>query len=334
MSTDADRDLSRLYRAGAREEPPTWLDETILSAAGSDSAQVHSRASAPGRRLRWQAPLALAAVLTLAVSLALVVEGELEQTRASRPSMPVQVPPPAAEIGGQSKARSQAPDAAPGQDRRHEPDPLPATNSAPSATPEIQAHPAWQMQRSVPDAMERRAVEERAAKRQDSPAGAAPAPPVAAASIAVAPSPPAQVSREPRVESGAESGVGPRPSDPATSTDKSVESESRSHRADRDRRVAVPDTKRERAPVGDEPGRVLPQPRAGASAPVPGPQASNPARQRIGATQDAADTATTPEQWLREIEQLRRDGQEELARTRLDQFRKRFPDYPLPESLQ
>jgi hypothetical protein len=67
---------------------------------------------------------------------------------------------------------------------------------------------------------------------------------------------------------------------------------------------------------------------------VPGPQAANPARQRIGATQDAADTATTPEQWLREIEQLRRDGQEELARTRLDQFRKRFPDYPLPESLQ
>jgi len=333
VSTDADRELSRLYRAGAREEPPAWLDETILSTAGSDPTQVHSRASVPGRRLRWQAPLALAAVLTLALSLALVVEGELEQTRASRPSMPAQVAPPAAEIGGQSEARSQPPDAAPGQDRSHEPDPLPATKSAPSATSEIQAHPAWQMQRSVPDKMERRA-EERAAKRQDSPAGAAPAPPVAAASSAVAPLPPAQASREPRVESGAESGVGPRPSDPGTSADKAVESESRSHRADRDRRVAVPDAKRERAHVGDEPGRVLAQPRAGASAPVPGPQASNPARQRIDATQDAADTAMTPEQWLREIEQLRRDGQEELARTRLDQFRKRFPDYPLPESLQ
>jgi hypothetical protein len=42
----------------------------------------------------------------------------------------------------------------------------------------------------------------------------------------------------------------------------------------------------------------------------------------------------TPEQWLLEIEQLRRDGQEELARARLDQFRKRFPDHPVPESWQ
>jgi hypothetical protein len=79
---------------------------------------------------------------------------------------------------------------------------------------------------------------------------------------------------------------------------------------------------------------VLAEPGASASSPVLRPQAPNPAGQRVEPTQERADAVMTPQQWLREIEQLRRDGQEELARARLDQFRKRFPDFPLPESLQ
>jgi hypothetical protein len=56
--------------------------------------------------------------------------------------------------------------------------------------------------------------------------------------------------------------------------------------------------------------------------------------QRFEHTAEQQDARKTPEQWLREIEQLRREGRAEQARARLDQFRKRFPDYPLPPSLQ
>lgn len=336
MSTDADQDLSTLYRAGAREEPPTWLDETILSAAGSPSAQAETRAK-PNRRLRWQAPLALAAVLTLAVSLTLLVDGELEQTPASRPSLPLQVAPSASEGGGQSDTESlQAPDAAFGQDRRHEPDPSPATKAAPSTTPETETPSRSPMRRTVPDAIQHEADEQVATKRRRPATGAVPSPPDAASSSATSPppSPPSQISRERSVESFAEAGIEPRSSDRGTAAGRAAEHESRANREDRPARSAAPDAKRERAPGLGESGKVRAEPRASASSPVPSPQAQNPAGQRVEPTPEHADAVVTPQQWLREIEQLRRDGQEELARARLDQFRKRFPDYPLPESLQ
>jgi hypothetical protein len=334
VSSDADRDLSTLYRAGAREEPPTWLDETILSAAGSSSAQVGMRAK-PNRRLRWQAPLALAAVLTFAVSLALLVEGELEQKPASRPSLPAQVAPSTSESGGQFDTESrQAPDAGFGQDRRHEPDPSPSTKAAPSATPETKALSRSPMRRTVPDDVQHEADEQLAAKRRHPATGAVPAPPGAASSSTASPSPPSQITRERSVESPTEAGIEPRSSDRGTAAGRAVERESRGNRDDRPLRSVVPDAKRERAPALGESGEVLAEPRASASSPMPSPQAPNTADQRVEPTREHADAVMTPQQWLREIEQLHRDGQEELARARLDQFRRRFPDYPLPKSLQ
>jgi len=41
-----------------------------------------------------------------------------------------------------------------------------------------------------------------------------------------------------------------------------------------------------------------------------------------------------PEQWLKRIEQLRKDGKVTEAQASLDEFRKRFPAYPLPEGLK
>src|SRR5690606_28610508 len=37
VTDEADRDLSRLYRAGAREEPPPWLDAKLIAAAAEAS---------------------------------------------------------------------------------------------------------------------------------------------------------------------------------------------------------------------------------------------------------------------------------------------------------
>ena len=246
MSTDADRDLSRLYRAGAREEPPTWLDQAILTAADGEHAQPAMEAS-PGRRVRWQAPLALAAVLTLAVSLALLVEGELEQQKPTSQPLPAQIAPPPAESDPAPSAPSSA----------HE------QRAEPVAEPIITAPPA-----GVPDAGEITGSARQAPREQ--------------------------------------------------------------YRM----RPALPEATRERARVGSDSSKALAEPQAGASAPAPHLQAPSSAPPRIEASQEQADAVLTPQQWLREIEQLRRDGREELARIRLDQFRKRFPEYPLPESMQ
>ena len=75
MNENPDRDLSRLYRAGARELPPRWLDEAVLDQTIQKGAPAKSAGRQPAR-MPWRAPFALAAVLVLAVSLALVVDHE------------------------------------------------------------------------------------------------------------------------------------------------------------------------------------------------------------------------------------------------------------------
>jgi len=47
-----------------------------------------------------------------------------------------------------------------------------------------------------------------------------------------------------------------------------------------------------------------------------------------------ADDALSPEQWLQRIERLRKDGKVSEAQASFDEFRKRFPAYPVPETLK
>lgn len=60
-------DLSRRYRALANEEPDKSLDQTILQAAKHTPARATKRMRAPN--VSWFAPLSMAAVLVLMVSL-------------------------------------------------------------------------------------------------------------------------------------------------------------------------------------------------------------------------------------------------------------------------
>jgi len=75
VSRDENSKLSSMYRAGAREQPPRWLDERVLAAAARET-----RPSLAGRVLDalhgWQMPLGLAAVMALTVSLTLTMQAE------------------------------------------------------------------------------------------------------------------------------------------------------------------------------------------------------------------------------------------------------------------
>jgi hypothetical protein len=70
-----------------------------------------------------------------------------------------------------------------------------------------------------------------------------------------------------------------------------------------------------------------------AATPAPAPRELAPAAPAaLGKFERNADL--TPEKWLERIEELRRQGKLDEARASLAEFRKRYPDYRLPESLR
>jgi hypothetical protein len=68
------------------------------------------------------------------------------------------------------------------------------------------------------------------------------------------------------------------------------------------------------------------------AAPVAKPLALPPASQMAGTVQAYADLP--PAKWLERIEELRKRGKFEEAKTSLAEFKQRYPDYPLPASLK
>jgi hypothetical protein len=69
------------------------------------------------------------------------------------------------------------------------------------------------------------------------------------------------------------------------------------------------------------------------AAPAPAaPQAALAPALAVGGREGTVDLA--PEKWLERIEELRKQGRLDEAKTSLAEFRKRYPDYQLPDSLR
>lgn len=105
---------------------------------------------------------------------------------------------------------------------------------------------------------------------------------------------------------------------------------------------AQPEFKRERqaaaargftpdpAPAARDQARAMEQP-ARESAPVAGARAPEAARADALLRKPLAEEP--PEKWLERIAELRRAGKHDEADKALEEFRKRYPDYKLPESV-
>jgi hypothetical protein len=71
-----------------------------------------------------------------------------------------------------------------------------------------------------------------------------------------------------------------------------------------------------------------------AAAPAPSPPQAKPASPAVAPSKIERPAELTPEKWLERIEELRKLGRLEEAKTSFAEFRKRYPDYRLPESLR
>ena len=69
----------------------------------------------------------------------------------------------------------------------------------------------------------------------------------------------------------------------------------------------------------------------------PAPQARLEAqatmRQKAAIGAASAYSAASPEQWLQAIDDLKRQGRHDEAERELAEFRKRYPDYRIPEAI-
>lgn len=156
----SDPELSALYQATPKVEPPAALDERILSAARAAVTPRPAPAIPRFRTFRfWAAPVALAATLILAVGLTPL----LYQASQPSPALDMQTPPavkPAAEADAANRQELKAADRA-----------LPAAPAAAPAAPQPSFSPAPMEQRkadslqSAPASVKEEAAQPRQAPR-------------------------------------------------------------------------------------------------------------------------------------------------------------------------
>ena len=287
-------DLSRLYRDAVRPEPSQALDEAILAAARDAAGGRPQGAQKSRSTRRWSVPFALAATVLLTVSVTLMVHDEQQVGDASL-AVPATVPArPEAESATESANSS-------------------ATGSA---TRSAKSRPETQAETQRVEPLAKPAYLPTPAERRNAA--------VAGAGVVTAPAPaPAQTS-----------------ADLPSSTSSFAR-----ERADKMAQPAhqpAPAAQGALATDATAPGGSIKAEMA-ASAPAPAvatPRAleksrafSSSIRQEAEAGNSASDEKS-PERWIVEIRALKRIGRTPAAEAMLIEFRKRFPDYKLPDDLK
>jgi len=306
---ERDSELSHIYKEGGWPEPRRQIDQAILAASRRAARREHSFVR------RWSPGFALAATVVLSVTLLFrMSEEKPDDTLYSLP-IPDQR---AAPVAGESRSvEERKPDAAA----------KPPPTSKPRATPQ----PA----RAVGSVAARKSVP------ASKPAARAPAPP-RPITPAAKPAPverPAPAARATPVPQAA----------PAASALKKEASET--VRADRLEPVPEPRSQSQSAPEAAPTRESRPK----ASAPLPSvpprtvePFAQPAAPAAAGAASgapEASDTAAeivirrsglerSPQAWIEAIRELKTEGRIDEAGRELADFRKRYPDYALPEDFR
>jgi hypothetical protein len=313
--------LQRRWRERAEDEPAPALDESVRAAARR-AVKHRGRASHPAFTARWRVPLSIAALVVISTTVTLMVA----ERRAHVPDAGF-APPPAAMVE-------------------------PAVPTAPSpvapATPE-----APQAQKSKPAP---RLSAPSAAKRS---ADAEPAPGSASGEVAEPERPRTDAPKELAKTGPADLGAGvARPAQPAPAERDALKDEApaRDLRAQpavpaREGPTAPPQATSAEAQLREAPaGPAAGAPAASAErkADAPAVPATAPAKEmrsrRLQRAEPSAQSMQSedadlsvqndPQRWVERIRALRAAGKLEQAQASLREFRKRYPDYPLPSDLE
>jgi hypothetical protein len=309
-----DHTLSRIYREGAWPEPSRQIDQAIVAAARRAAREQHSFAR------RWAPPFAVAA--TVLLTSALVLKVVREQPEAVATSAPESAP--------RAKAFAPEPKAAETKPAPPPPQSVPAPQGFSSTMDAGEAERLERARRDLglrdlqstgsPPAANKAAPAPRAApatkKESAEPARAAdsvqrradpPQIPQAAAPISVF---------------GATPPSAPAPAQPARAVAKPAQPFTQN---------AIPAAPRAEAAA------------APPAAQVPSPQMSIPAEAAVaGSTLGGVTLAPpaakaaerSPQSWIEDIRKLLKEGKSEEAGAEIARFKKRYPDYVLPEDLR
>jgi hypothetical protein len=318
-----DHALSRVYREGAWPEPGRQIDQAILAASRRAARERHP--------LLWRWAPSFAITATVVLTSAIVLKAYREQ--------PEVVAPAPLEKTGVVRAKQAVPE------------PKPEAKPTPQPAPAQQSVPTPQGYSSSMDALEAERVE-RAQRdlglKELSPAGAQP-PPRAAPAAKAAPQPLKKESseapaanRERRADApqttpgttfsvfGASAPPAPAPAQAPAQAPRAV--------------VAKPAQTAAQAPrveanEGPPAAQAAPQPPAAEEAkPAPPVASAAVPRSVLGANVAGAVAAKpaerTPQTWIEDIRKLMKEGKSEEAGEQLAEFKKRYPDYVLPEDLR
>lgn len=325
-----DSELSRLYRESAQGEPPARLDRAILDAARRDLERREPRARTPWWR-GWLAPVSLFATVVVTSTLTLLVHEEREREAAkpvsARPAASTPQPVPAT-----SPATPSPQQAAPSApiDRASAAYGSSSSASDRSAAPErvdtrTRSSAPIQDKASAREAERRRvqehspATEAPADRRRDEPKPPAlqrPLPPEAFPGLA-------------KPESAA-------PTAPGATEGRE------SHQAEKQElRKAFPAGPELRQPASPAENSRLPALRSAplkekgeSGMPAGGGEGIAPAAPRVEPSGKLKQGQRSPEAWIEEIRELRRQGRQSEALAALEQLRRAFPDFALPEDLR
>jgi hypothetical protein len=295
-----DAKLAAVYRASASEEPPSRLDAAVLREARRVAAGRSSR-TRPAWWMPWRVPLAFAAVAVMSVSIALVVEREGGAPVEFEPSVP------------RSAAPEGAPEPAPGGVREHAPDAAPPAAHAPVESP--------RPKRAEPRAAgshtdnERQSEPLRPETRKEAAAPSAPATKPAADDL-----------RKFRARSSESEAAAELPAPPRSPAAMSAPAPAAAAEQSAERRSTRASPPPARAPETQPYAAAKPL-AAERSAKV---ESESPEIAAMIAILDARPAS----EWRARIATLRREGRMAEAEALAAEFRRRFPDEPLPPDVQ
>ena len=324
-----DTALSRIYREGAWPEPSRQIDQAILAASRRAAREQHSFIR------HWAPSFAVAATVVLTSTLVLKVYRE--QPDAVSPSVPEKA---------QATRAKESPPAAESKPAQTRSAPEVAAAAPSTKTPKGFSSTMESAEAERLDRMQREFGPKQGVPASESPL---PAPAQKSAAAAKAPSvlkketPDAERARVQSSESttpGAPVSVfGAPPPAPASQSSRAVAKPAfaftPSAPAPARPELAQPqnaEAARMQAPV---PAQPAPPATASEGSPVASSIAAPRSNVRGALTNDAAKAAErSPQKWIEDIRKLMAEGKFEDVGGELAQFRKRYPDYPLPEDLR